>query len=101
MLNCLIGSLLDNCCLLFMELVGIISSVVAAIAAIVAVCFAVRTSKGNIHRRIDKKEAQIRRIDDQMIRKYGINGRRYNVITPLDEKRRRLQSEISELQRML
>ena len=84
-----------------MEMVGIISSVIAAIAALATLWFSVRTSKGSMLKRIDKKEAQIRRIDNQEIRMYGLNGRSHNVITPLDEKRNRLQSEIDELKRKL
>ena len=84
-----------------MELIGTIFSIVAAIAALATLWFAVRTSKGNILRRIDKKEAQIRRIDDQQVRKYGMNGRFPKEITPLDEKRSKLQNEIDELKRCL
>ena len=84
-----------------MEMIGIISSVVAAIAALATLWFSVRTSKGSMLKRMDKKEAQIRRIDAQQIRMYGLNGRFPNVITPLDEKRRQLQYEIDKLKRTL
>lgn len=84
-----------------MEMIGIISSVVAAIAALATLWFSVRTSKGSMLKRMDKKEAQIRRIDDQQIRMYGLNGRFPNVITPLDEKHRKLQYEIDKLKRTL
>lgn len=84
-----------------MEMIGIISSVVAAIAALATLWFSVRTSKGSMLKRMDKKEAQIRRIDDQQILMYGLNGRFSNVITPLDEKRRKLQYEIDKLKRTL
>ncbi len=82
-------------------MIGIIASVVAAFAAIVTLWFSVRTSKGDMLRRIDKKKDQIRRIDEQQIRMYGLNGRPSSIITPLDEKRSKLQSEISELERKL
>lgn len=82
-------------------MIGIISSVVAAIAALATLWFSVRTSKGSMLKRMDKKEAQIRRIDDQQIRMYGLNGRFPNVITLLDEKRRKLQYEIDKLKRTL
>ena len=82
-------------------MIGIISSVVAAIAALATLWFSVRTSKGSMLKRMDKKEAQIRRIDAQQIRMYGLNGRFPNVITPLDEKRRQLQYEIDKLKRTL
>ena len=54
-----------------MELIGIISSVVAAIAALATLWFSVRTGKGSILKRIDKKEARIRRIDDKLLQLNG------------------------------
>lgn len=86
---------------LIMELIGIISSVVAAIVALATLWFSVRTSKGSILKRIDKKEAQMRIIDDMMLRQNGLYGRFPRVITPLDEKRDKLQSEIDALKRKL
>lgn len=50
-----------------MELIGIISSVVAAIAALATLWFSVRTGKGSILQRIDKKELRIRRINDKLV----------------------------------
>ena len=84
-----------------MEMIGIVASVIAAIAAIATLWFSVRTSKGSMLRRIDKKEAQIRSIDDQQVRMYGLNGRPSSAITPLDIKRDKLQFEIDELKRKL
>lgn len=84
-----------------MEMIGIVASVIAAIAAIATLWFSVRTSKGSMLRRIDKKEAQIRSIDIQQVRMYGLNGRPSNEITPLDIKKNKLHSEINELKRKL
>ena len=53
-----------------MELLGIILSAIAAIAAVATLWFSVRTSKGNIHKRIKRKEEQIREIDNELIHKY-------------------------------
>ena len=83
-----------------MELLGIILSAIAAIAAVATLWFSVRTSKGNIHKRIKRKEEQIREIDNKLIFKYGLNrgtGYTGGPITSLDEKRVRLQQEINEL----
>ena len=81
--------------------IGTISSVIAAVAGVATLWFSVRNSKGNILKRIDKKQAQIRAIEDQQVRMYGINGRFPRTITPLDEKKEKLQREISELTRKL
>ena len=82
-------------------MIGIVASVIAAIAAIAALWFSVRTSKGNILRRIDKIEAQIQRIDDRQIRMYGLNGHPKGIVTALDIKREKLQSEVAKLKRKL
>ena len=84
-----------------MEQIGIIASVIAAFAAIATLWFSVRTSKGNILRRIDRKEQQMREIEHQLTLRYGLNRGSGGPITPLDEKRRRLQKEIIELKRKL
>ena len=84
-----------------MEQIGILASVIAAVAAIATLCFSVRTSKGNILKRIDRKEQQIREIDHKLNLRYGLNRGSGGPITPLDEKRRRLQEEINELRRKL
>ena len=84
-----------------METIGIIASLVAAFAAIATLWFSIRTSKGSILRRIDRMEELIHKIDFQQIQMYGINGRRSNVITPLDEKKERLRYKIEELRRKL
>lgn len=80
-----------------MELLGIILSAIAAISAVASLWFTVRTSKGNIHKRIKRKEEQIREIDNKLILKYGLNRCSGGPITPLDKKRERLQKDINEL----
>ena len=84
-----------------MEEIGIIASVIAAIAATATFWFSVRTSKGNILRRIDCKEKRIREIDNKLILRYGLNRHPGSPITSLDEKRRKLQEEINNLKRKL
>lgn len=84
-----------------MEEIGIIASVIAAVAAIATFYFSVRTSKGNILKRIDRKEQQIREIDHKLTLRHGLNRSTGGPITPLDEKRRKLQEEINELRRKL
>lgn len=80
--------------------VGVIASVVAAIAAVLTLVVIIRNTKASILRRIDSKERHVQDIENYQCRKYGLN-RRSNVITPLDEKKHRLQSEINELRRRL
>lgn len=84
-----------------MELVGIITSIIAAIAAIIALWYTIGASKGSILKRIDRKERQIQDIDNQLVRRYGLNRGSGGFITPLDEKKAKLQAEIAELRRRL
>ena len=82
-------------------MIGIIASVIAAIAAVATLWFSIRSSKGNILKRIEEKKRQIRSIEEAQIRLYGLNGGRVRAMTPMDVKRNRLQNEIAELERKL
>ena len=88
-----------------MEKVGIIVSVVGAVASIIAAVpgvvtykFTKKMSRGNIRRQIAAKERQIMEIDNQLVRKFGI----YDIgcgraLTALDRKKEKLQEEIEDL----
>ena len=88
-----------------MEKVGIIVSVVGALASIIAAILGVKSykyakkmSRGNIRRQIAAKERQIREIDNQLVRKFGIyDTGRGRALTALDMKKRKLQEEIEDL----
>ena len=88
-----------------MEKVNIIVSVVCAVASIIAAIFGVKSykyakkmSRGNIRRQIAAKERQIREIDNQLVRKFGINDTgRGRALTALDRKKEKLQAEIEDL----
>ena len=88
-----------------MEKVGIIVSVVGAVASIIAAIFGVKSykyakkmSRGNIRRQIAAKERQIREIDNQLVRKFGIyDTGRGRALTALDRKKEKLQAEIEDL----
>lgn len=84
-----------------MDAVGTISSVIAAAAAVAALWFAIRNSKGNILKRIERKEAQLQKISDQQIRLYGLNGGPIHPITSLDRKKDKLTADIAKLNRKL
>lgn len=84
-----------------MDTIGTIAAVFGAIVATISLIYSIRNSKGNILKRIDRKEEQIRKIDHELVLKYGLNGRGIRCITPLDEKKERLQNEITELKRKL
>lgn len=84
-----------------MEIIGTIASVIAALAAIMTLRFTIRHSKGNIRRRIERRQDKIRKIETQLVNMYGLDRGRCHPITPLDLEIERLQSEIMELQKDL
>ena len=85
-----------------MEFIGIISSVIAAVAPIIALCYSIRMSKGNIRRRIEKKKELIHEIENKLRARYGIydNGK-MRPLNSLDKKKAKLLSEIHELEKEL
>lgn len=85
-----------------MGIIGTIAAVVGVIVAIIALVSSTRNSKGNILKRIDGKEEQIRKIDHELMLRYGMNRKRIGVvITPLDKRKSKLQAEIQKLKRQL
>ena len=85
-----------------METIGIIASVIAAITGILSIWYTKRMSKGNIRRRIEKKQKEISEIDNQLCRRFGLNDNGYGrTITSLDKRKAKLLSEIEELNKEL
>ena len=82
-----------------MDIIGVVT-VIGAAAAVVGTIHVIRSSKGSILRRIDRKEAQIRKIEHALVLKYGLN-RGLGPLDPLDEKKLKLQNQIIELRRRL
>ena len=76
-------------------------AIMTFIVTVATLIFTVKNSKGYIYKEIDKKTEQIRQIEHNEVLKYGLNGRFPRTITPLDEKKEKLQSEITELTRKL
>ena len=80
-----------------MDTIGTVSSVIAALATIITLIFTVRNSKGNIRKRIKKRERELRDIDTQIVRMYGLDRGRNHPITTLDRIKEKIQSEIDDL----
>lgn len=83
-----------------MKEIGTIVSVIAAIAAIASLIFSIRTSKGYILKKIDRKEWQIMRINNAL----SIQRRQMEIgipISSLEQKRDKLENEVNELKRKL
>ena len=80
---------------------GAIASVIAAIFAIMTYRHSVRMSKGNIRRRIEKKQKQINEINTQLFRVFRTDSTYGRPMTSLDLKKEKLQYEIEELKKEL
>lgn len=83
------------------DLITVIFSIIAAIAAIITLIFTIQNSKSYILHKIDKKEQEIRNIEDSLVRQFGHNRGRMSPITQRDIKKRKLKEEIEQLKRRL
>lgn len=83
-----------------MNEIGIIASVIAAIAAIITLVFTIRNSKGNVIKRIERKQRQIQDITFQFSKTYGVNAN-ISQHYPTSMKVQKLQNDIQELQKKI
>lgn len=83
-----------------MNTIGIIASVIAAIAAIITLIFTIRNSKGNVIKRIERKQREIQEIDNQFARTYGLNAN-VRMHYPTSSKIDKLEKEIEELKKRI
>ena len=83
-----------------MNEIGIIASMIAAIATIITLVFTIRNSKGNVITRIERKRDEIARIETQFHRTYGINAN-LSQHYPTSMKVKKLQNDIQELQKKI
>lgn len=86
-----------------MKDIGTIASIIAAITGIVAMItgiLAIRNSKGNVIKRIERKQRRIQKIDNQFYREFGLNA---NTSThyPTLMKKKKLEVEINELRKKI
>ncbi len=83
--------------------IGTIASIIAAITGIVAMItgiIAIRNSKGNVIKRIERKQAQIHEIENQFYRSYGLNAN-VRMHSPTFSKIDKLQKDIDELNKRI
>jgi hypothetical protein len=83
-----------------MNNIGIIASVIAAVVAIITLFFTIRNSKGNVIKRIERKQNQIHEIENQFYRSYGLNAN-MSMHYPISAKKRKLEEEIEELRKKI
>ena len=83
-----------------MNNIGIIASVIAAVVAIITLFFTIRNSKGNVIKRIERKQNQIHEIENQFYRSYGLNAN-VRMHSPTFSKIDKLQKDIDELNKRI
>ena len=75
--------------------------IIGAIAAVVGASYTILNSKRFILKSIDRKKDKVRRIDNELIRRYGLNRSPFGPQTKLDIRKKRLIDQIKELERLL
>ena len=86
-----------------MNEIGTIASIIAAITGIVAMItgiIAIRNSKGNVIKRIERKQRKIQKIDNQFYQEFGLDA---NTCThyPTLTKKQKLEEDINELRKKI
>ena len=83
-----------------MNNIGIIASVIAALVAIITLFFTIRNSKGNVIKRIERKQQEIHDIENDFYRTYGLNATT-RMHYPTQAKIDKLNNEIAELRKRI
>ena len=83
-----------------MNEIGIIASVIAAIAAIITLLFTIRNSKGNVIKRIGRKQEQTRALEQSFFQAHGPNAN-MQMDYPTQMKKEKLERQIEELEKRL
>lgn len=79
-----------------MNTIGVIASVIAAITGVIAVL----NTKGCIIKRIERKERQLQRLNNQFAKTHGLNANMYQDYDT-QVKKERLERSIIELRKRL
>lgn len=79
---------------------GTIASIIAAITSIITLFYSIYNSKGNVRRRIERKQRKINELEFQFLKKYGIDAN-MNQHYPTLRKKEKLENEINELEKEL
>ena len=78
--------------------IGIIASVIAAVATIIMLFFSIRNSKGNLTKRIERKKQKINKIENSYWKKYGPMA---DIGYPTYRKIERLNNGIAKLKKRI
>lgn len=80
--------------------IGTIASIIAAFTGIFTLVYTIYHSKGNVRRRIERKQKKIDELEYQFSKTYGINAR-MSQHYPTQRKKEKLENDIIELEKEL
>lgn len=87
-----------------MDIVVLVCSIIAAVTGVASLIVAILTRKDgkrSLLRQIEKKEHQINEFESSLFRRFGANYSGRGPINSLEEKKRKLQSEVDYLNKLL
>ena len=87
-----------------MDIVVLVCSIIAAITGVASLIVAILTrhdSKRSLLRQIDRREQEINEIDNRIFRLYGPDYSGRGPINSFEAKKRKLQSEVDYLNKLL
>ena len=80
--------------------IGTIISIIAALTGIITLFYIVYHSKGNVRRRIERKQKKINELESQFFKTYGLNANMRQHY-PTQRKKEKLENDINELEKEL
>lgn len=80
--------------------IGTTASIIAAVVATITLIFSIRNSKGNITKRIERKQNQIHQLEQSFYRTHGLNGN-MRMHYDIQAKKDRLENQIDELRKRI
>lgn len=86
-----------------MDSIGTIAFIIAAITGIIATItgiIGIRNSKGNVIKRIERKQRELQELDNQFFRQHGPNAN-MSMHYPFWKKKEKLEAEIRELEKKI
>lgn len=87
-----------------MDIVVLVCSIIAAVTGVASLIVAILTrndGKRSLFKQIEKKEHQINEINNSLFRRFGADYSSRGPINSLEEKKRKLQSEVVYLKKLL
>lgn len=87
-----------------MDIVVLVCSIIAAVTGVASLIVAILTRKDgkrSLLKQIEKKEHQINEIESSLFRRFGANYSARGPVNSLEEKKRKLQSEVDYLNKLL